>query len=90
MQHRTFCSKHVTNALKAGGIEAVHGANENIVTPSKLYALLQEKLRKERFVAGSVQYKMKALAGDAGVVGGGGGVYGNAAAGASSGLFSIQ
>lgn len=59
--NRTFCSKHVTLALKRGGIEAVQGLNENIVTPSKLYRVLHEGLRKDRFVVGSVQYKQKAL-----------------------------
>ncbi len=49
-------------ALKAGNIEAVHGVNENIVTPSKLYRILSDKLRKDRFVVGSVDYKQKALA----------------------------
>lgn len=60
-QKTTFCSKHVASALKAAGIEAVEGLNENIVTPSKLYKLLHEKLRKDRFVLGSVEYKQKAL-----------------------------
>jgi hypothetical protein len=59
---RTFCSKHVVTALKAAGtIEAVHGLNGNIVTPSKLHRVLQERLRKDRFVVGSVQYKTNAL-----------------------------
>ncbi len=52
----------MTLALKAGNIEAVQGQNENIVTPSKLYRLLNERLRKDRFVVGSVDYKQKALA----------------------------
>ena len=60
--NKTFCSKHVTLALKRAGIEAVQGLNENIVTPSKLYKVLHEGLRKDRFVVGSVQYKQKALA----------------------------
>ena len=34
---KTFCSKHVTCALKAANIEAVQGVNENIVTPSRLF-----------------------------------------------------
>lgn len=60
---KTFCSKHVTSALKAAQtIEAVQGVNENIVTPSRLFRLLQEKLRKDRMVVGSVHYKQKALA----------------------------
>jgi hypothetical protein len=59
---RTFCSKHVTKALKAAKIEAVEGLNENIVTPSKLYKVLQDKLRRDRLVVGSVQYKTRALA----------------------------
>ncbi len=58
---KTFCSKHVTLALKKANIEAVQGLNENIVTPSKLYKVLQEGLRKDRFVIGSVQFKQKAL-----------------------------
>jgi hypothetical protein len=58
----TFCSKHVTRALKAAGIEAVEELNENIVTPSKLYRVLHEKLRRDRMVVGSVQYKQRALA----------------------------
>jgi hypothetical protein len=82
--NRTFCSKHVTKALKAGQIEAVEGLNENIVTPSKLYKViflfaflagylktcaeaflkqvLHDRLRNDRMVVGSVQYKQKALA----------------------------
>lgn len=59
---KTFCSKHVTTALKAAKIEAVEGLNENIVTPSKLYRVLHDKLRKDRLVVGSVQYKQRALA----------------------------
>jgi hypothetical protein len=60
---RTFCSKHVTMALKAAGtIEAVHGLNENIVTPSKLHRVLQDRLRRDRFVVGSVHHKVRALA----------------------------
>ena len=57
----TFCSKHVTRALKAANIEVVTGLNENIVTPSKLYKVLYEQLPKERMVIGSVQFKQKAL-----------------------------
>ena len=59
---KTFCSKHVTTALKAAGIEAVDGLNASIVTPSKLYRVLHEKLRRDRMVVGSVQYKQRALA----------------------------
>jgi hypothetical protein len=58
---KTFCSKHVGSALQAAGIEAVEGLNMNIVTPSKLYKVLHERLRKDRFVVGSVQFKQKAL-----------------------------
>ena len=58
----TFCSKHVTTALKAARIEAVEGLNENIVTPSKLYRVLHDRIRKDRLVVGSVQYKQRALA----------------------------
>jgi hypothetical protein len=60
-QKTTFCSKHVTRALKAAGIEAVAGLNENIVTPSKLFRVLHDKLPKERLVVGSVLYKQQAL-----------------------------
>ena len=59
---KTFCSKHVTTALQAAGIEAVEGLNASIVTPSKLYRVLHEKLRRDRMVVGSVQYKQRALA----------------------------
>lgn len=54
---RTFCSKHVTKALKAAQLEAVMDLNENIVTPSKLYKILHENIPADRKVAGSVQYK---------------------------------
>lgn len=37
LEQATFCSKHVTHALRCAGIEAVAELNENIVTPSKLY-----------------------------------------------------
>lgn len=57
----TFCSKHVTMALKAGGIEAVQGLNENIVTPSKLYRVLYERIPSDRKVAGSVPYKQQSM-----------------------------
>lgn len=58
---KTFCSKHVTRALKEAGIEAVCHLNENIVTPSKLYKVLQERIPADRKVAGSVPYKEQAL-----------------------------
>lgn len=58
---RTFCSKHVTMALKAGGIGAVQHLNENIVTPSKLYKVLQEKIPSSRKVAGSVTFKQQSM-----------------------------
>ena len=58
---RTFCSKHVTMALKAGGIEGVLRLNENIVTPSKLYRVLHDELDRDRMVVGSVQHKQRAL-----------------------------
>lgn len=57
----TFCSKHVTLALKAAGIEAVTGLNENIVTPSKLYNVLKTKLDTNRLVAGTVDFKQQQL-----------------------------
>ena len=57
----TFCSKHVTRALKAGGIEAVQHLNENIVTPSKLYRVLQEKIPSSRKVAGTVPFKQQQM-----------------------------
>ena len=57
----TFCSKHVTRALKSAGIEAVANLNENIVTPSKLYRVLRDRLAKERLVVGSVQFKQREL-----------------------------
>lgn len=57
----TFCSKHVTCALKAGGIEAVKDLNENIVTPSKLYRVLQERIPSSRKVAGSVAFKQQSM-----------------------------
>lgn len=58
----TFCSKHVTKALKAGGIEAVQDLNENIVTPSKLYRVLYDKIPSDRKVAGTVAYKEQTMA----------------------------
>ncbi len=58
---KTFCSKHVTTALKCASIEAVDGLNENIVTPSKLFRVLHDKLRKDRLVVGSVPSKQRAL-----------------------------
>lgn len=61
----TFCSKHVTRALKAGGLDAVKDLNENIVTPSKLYRVLQERVPSSRKVAGSVAFKQQALQRDA-------------------------
>lgn len=58
----TFCSKHVTRALKAARtIDAVQGLNENIVTPSKLYRILHDKIPADRKVAGSVQYKESSM-----------------------------
>jgi hypothetical protein len=57
----TFCSKHITMALKAGGIEAVQDLNENIVTPSKLYKILHEKIPSDRKVAGSVPFKQQSM-----------------------------
>ncbi len=57
----TFCSKHVTTALKSAGIEAVTDLNANIVTPSKLYRVLHDSISKDRMVVGSVQYKQDAL-----------------------------
>lgn len=57
----TFCSKHVTKALKAGIIEAVMDLNENIVTPSKLYKVLYTQIPADRKVAGSVQYKESSM-----------------------------
>ncbi len=53
----TFCSKHVTLALKAAGIDAVSTLNENIVTPSRLYSVLYKNIPPDRKVVGSVQYK---------------------------------
>ena len=61
-RQKTFCSKHVTTALQAGRIEAVDGINANVITPSKLYRLLNERIRKDRLVMGSVAYKQQALA----------------------------
>lgn len=58
---KTFCSKHVTKALKAAGIEGVSSLNENIVTPSKLYRVLKERLDKDRMVMGTVAHRQKAL-----------------------------
>jgi hypothetical protein len=60
----TFCSKHVTKALKAGGIEAVLNLNENIVTPSKLYKILRENIPNDRKVAGSVASKQQRMSKD--------------------------
>lgn len=57
----TFCSKHVTAALKAGGIEAVQHLNENIVTPSKLYRVLQERIPSSRKVVGTVAFKQQSM-----------------------------
>ena len=58
----TFCSKHVTKALKAAGIEGVSRLNENIVTPSKLYKVLHDELDRDRMVVGSVNHKQKMMA----------------------------
>jgi hypothetical protein len=60
----TFCSKHVTKALKAGGIEAVLNLNENIVTPSKLYKILCENIPHDTKVAGSVASKQQRMSTD--------------------------
>jgi hypothetical protein len=60
-QKSTFCSKHVTRALKAASIESICSLNENIVTPSKLYRVLHDKLPRDRLVVGSVQFKQKEL-----------------------------
>lgn len=60
-ERSTFCSKHVTCALKAGGIEAVQDLNENIVTPSKLYRVLQERIPSSRKLAGSVAFKQQSM-----------------------------
>jgi hypothetical protein len=57
----TFCSKHVTMALKSGGIDAVQGLNENIVTPSKLYKVLYENIPGDRKVAGTVPFKQQTM-----------------------------
>ena len=57
----TFCSKHVTMALKSGGIDAVMDLNENIVTPSKLYKVLHEKIPSDRKVAGTVPFKQQSM-----------------------------
>lgn len=40
----------------------MEGINENIVTPSRLYKILHDRIRKDRLVVGSVLYKQKALA----------------------------
>lgn len=66
-QSSTFCSKHVTRALKAAGIEAVMDLNENIVTPSKLYKILYSNVPADRKVAGSVQYKEISMVNNANV-----------------------
>ena len=39
----TFCSKHVTNALKAGGVRAVESLNASTTTPSRLYHALKRQ-----------------------------------------------
>ena len=39
----TFCSKHVTHALQAGGIRAVEALNASLTTPSKLYHTLKRQ-----------------------------------------------
>lgn len=57
----TFCSKHVTMALKSGGIDAVKDLNENIVTPSKLYRVLYEQIPSDRKVAGTVAFKQQSM-----------------------------
>ena len=36
----TFCSKHVTHALQAGGVESLADANPALMTPSRLYRRL--------------------------------------------------
>jgi len=39
----TFCSKHVTNALQFGGIDIVSDLNPSLMTPSRLYKILNAK-----------------------------------------------
>jgi hypothetical protein len=50
-----FCSKHVTRALKAAGIKVISDLNENIVTPSKLYRVLHDKIPRDRMVVSGIQ-----------------------------------
>lgn len=56
----TFCSKFVTQALQAAGICDVEGENPNIMSPSKLYKLLQQDY-EGRAVLGSVPIKEQNL-----------------------------
>lgn len=72
---KTFCSKHVTMALKAANIEAVDGLNENIVTPSKLHRMLKERLNADRWVVGSVKFKQDAMLASIGRSGGCGTIF---------------
>ena len=58
---RTFCSKHVTKALKSANIDGIATLNENIVTPSKLYRVMHDQIPRDRMVVGSVLFKQKAL-----------------------------
>lgn len=57
---KTFCSKYVTDALQHAGILDVQGVNSSIVTPARLYQLLQVDPEK-RMVVGSVAYKQDCL-----------------------------
>lgn len=57
---KTFCSRYVTEALQAAGLECVQGVNASITTPSKLYNILKRGT-SSRGVAGSVQHKQGLL-----------------------------
>lgn len=70
----TFCSKYVTDILKAGGIETVQPYQSAIMSPSKLFKQLQADYHG-RLVTDSVRYKKDQFAKDAVLSGLFGGLY---------------
>lgn len=56
----TFCSRYVTEALQAAGLECVQGLNPSIVSPSKLFSITGAAGDK-RNVGGSVEHKQRAF-----------------------------
>jgi hypothetical protein len=56
----TFCSRLVTEALQAGGVECVEGLSPCIVSPSKLFKVMSHP-GDHRTVAGSIEYKQRSF-----------------------------